>query len=119
MQSAGGELATAQSYLIGHLALEFETSDNFASQVLDLIVYGLPLDYWNQYPHNIQALSSEQIWDATKRYLDADRSLVVLVGNISGFKKDLKKLGTTRVIPLSDLDFGSPHLVQPSAETGK
>ena len=41
------ELDTAQSYLVGHLALEFETSDNVASKVLDLIQDGLPLDYWN------------------------------------------------------------------------
>jgi zinc protease len=105
------ELDTAQSYLIGHLALQFETSDNVASQVLEQIQYGLPLDYWNRYPDNIRALSADQIWDATKRYLDSDRSLVVLVGNLSDLKKDLKKLGPTRVIQLSDIDFGSPDLV--------
>jgi zinc protease len=106
------ELDTAQSYLIGHLALQFETSDNVASQVLEQIQYGLPLDYWNHYPDNIRALSADQIWDATKRYLDSDRSLVVLVGNLSDLKKDLNKLGPTRVIQLSDIDFGSPDLVR-------
>jgi zinc protease len=112
------ELDTAQSYLIGHLALEFETSDNYASKTLDLIQYGLPLDYWNTYPNNIRALSTEQIWEATKRYLDSDRNLLVLVGNLADFKKDLKKFGPTRVIPLTDMDFGSPNLVQTLDKAG-
>ena len=47
------ELDTAQSYLVGHLALEFETSDNVAGKVLDLIEDGLPLDYWNHYPEKV------------------------------------------------------------------
>lgn len=106
------ELDTAQSYLVGHLALEFETSENVASKVLELILDGLPLDYWNHYPDEIQALSTDAVGAAAKRYLDGDHSVVVLVGSISDFKKDLKKLGHVRIIPLSDVDFGSPDLVR-------
>jgi zinc protease len=107
-----GELDTAQSYLVGHLALEFETSDNVASKVLELIQDGLPLDYWNHYPEKIQALTTAEVDDAAKRYLDTDHGVVVLVGNISDFKKDLKKLGNAGVIPLQDIDFGSQDLVR-------
>ena len=113
------ELETAQSYLIGHLALEFETSENLASQVLEEIQYGLPLDYWNRYPDRIRALTSEEIWDATKRYLDSDNNLMVLVGNLTDFKKDLKKLGSVRLIPLSEIDFGSADLLRTHGKEGK
>jgi zinc protease len=106
------ELDTAQSYLVGHLALEFETSENVAGKLLELIQNGLPLDYWNRYPDAIQALTTDEVGAAAKRYLDADHDVVVLVGNISEFKKDLKKLGNVRIIPLSDVDFGSPDLVR-------
>ncbi len=106
------ELETAQSYLVGHLALEFETSDNVASKVLELIQDGLPLDYWNHYPDKIQALTTDAVGAAAQRYFDTNHDVIVLVGNISDFKKDLKKLGPVRVIPLSDLDFGSPDLVR-------
>ena len=106
------ELDTAQSYLVGHLALEFETSDNVAGKVLELIQDGLPLDYWNHYPEKIQALTTEQVGGVAKRYLGKDHDVIVLVGSISDFKKDLKKLGHFRVIPLNDIDFGSPDMVR-------
>jgi len=106
------ELETAQDYLIGHQALEFETSDNVASKVLELIQDGLPLDYWNRYPQQVQALTSDAVGAAAQRYLDADHDVVVLVGSIADFKKDLNKLGHVRVIPLTDIDFGSPQLVR-------
>jgi zinc protease len=107
-----GELETAQSYLVGHLALEFETSDNVASKVLDLIEDGLPLDYWSQYPAKVQALTTDQVDAAAQHYLAQDRDTMVLVGNIGNLKKDLKKFGGVRVIPLTDLDLGSPTLVR-------
>jgi len=106
------ELDTAQSYLIGHLALEFETSDNVAGKVLDLIEDGLPLDYWTNYPQKIRDITPEAVDAAAKQYLDTDHDVVVFVGNIADFKKDFKKFGDARVIPLKDLDFGSPGMVK-------
>ena len=106
------ELDTAQSYLVGHLALEFETSDNVAGKILELIQNGLPLDYWNHYAENIQALTTSQVDGAAKRYLDTDHGVMVLVGSVSDFKKDLKKYGQVGFIPLKDLDFGSADLVR-------
>ena len=84
---------------MGHLALEFETSDNLASKVLDLIQDGLPLDYWNQYPENIQALTTDAVGAAARQYLDSDHEVMVLVGNIADFKKDLKKFGQCVLSP--------------------
>ena len=106
----GPELRTAQTYLIGHLALEFETSNNLASQMLELLVHDLPLDYWNRYPERIQTLSTEGVAEATRRYLDPERNVIVLVGDARTFKRELKKLGAHDVISLQDLDFASPTL---------
>ena len=106
------ELETAQSYLVGHMALEFETSDDVAGKVLGLIEDGLPLDYWAQFPARIRAVTTDQVDAAAQRYLSTDHDTMVLVGNISDFKKDLKKFGKARIIPLSDMDLGSPDLVR-------
>jgi zinc protease len=105
------ELETAQGYLIGHLALDFETSDDVASQTLELLVYNLPLDYWNRFPEKIRALTAEEVWDATRQRLAPDTSIIVLVGNLSSFEKDLKKLGPLQFVPLAEVDFGSQELV--------
>jgi zinc protease len=105
------ELETAQGYLIGHLALDFETSEGVASQTLELLVYNLPLDYWNRFPGNIRALTAEQVWNAAGQRLAPENSIIVLVGNLSGFEKDLRKLGPVQFIPLAKVDFGSEELV--------
>lgn len=113
----GPELRTAQSYLIGHMALEFETSNNIASQMLEIMVHDLPLDYWNRFPERIQALSSEDVAEATRRYLDPEKNVVVLVGDARTFSRELNKLGPHDVIPLQDLDLASPTLRR-TARTG-
>jgi zinc protease len=106
------ELETAQSYMVGHMALEFETSDDVAGKVLGLIEDGLSLDYWTQFPARIRAVTTDQVDAAAKRYLSTDHDTMVLVGNISDFKKDFKKFGKARVIPLNNMDLGSPDLVR-------
>jgi len=113
------ELEAARGYLIGHMALDFETSDGIADRLLDLMVHNLPLDYWNRYPDQIRALTADQVWNATRRYLDPERNVVVLVGNVAGFGKDLKKLGPVQVIPLADVDFGAPDLRRAGNEVAK
>lgn len=104
------ELETAQSYLVGHLALEFETSDNVAGKVLDLMEDGLPLDYWTAYPEKVRNVTQDEVDAAARKYLDTDHDVVVFVGNIEDFTKDMKKFGAARVIPLKSVDFGSPDL---------
>jgi zinc protease len=104
------ELQTAKSYLVGHLALEFESSDSVAEKVLGLMVEGLPLDYWNRFPQKIDALTVQDVQAAVRRHLDLEQPVIVLVGNVSEFKKDLKKLGAARIIPIARVDFGSASL---------
>ena len=106
------ELETAQGYLIGHLALEFETSDDVAGKVLDLIDDGLPLDYWTHYTEHVQALTTEAVGAVANRYLDTERNTMVFVGSIADLKKDFKKFGDVVVIPIKDLDFGSEKMVR-------
>ena len=92
------------------MALEFESSDGIAAQALDLVLDGLPPDYWNRFPERIRGLTAEQVSAVLDRYLDPGRATIVLVGDARGFSKDLKKLGTVGVIPLPELDLGSPNL---------
>jgi zinc protease len=108
------EMRTAKSYLIGHMALEFETSDDIAAQTLELLVHGLPLDYWSTFPEKVNALVAPEVTSVAGRYLDGDERLMVLVGNASQFARDLRKFGSHQVIPLQDLDLTSPDLRRPA-----
>lgn len=109
------ELHTAQSYLTGHLALDTESSGELATQMLILMLYNLPLDYWDRFPQRIGELGADDVLNATRHYLDVERNVIVLVGNAASFSRELKKLGDFRVIPIHDLDFGSATLVRTGA----
>ncbi len=111
------ELEQSRDYLVGHMALQFETPTAIAAHVLDLMIHGLPLDYSNREPAIIGDLSTADIWNATRRYLDPSHLAIVLVGNAVEFKKDLNKLGPVQIVPVSVVDFTSPGLDGPSAAT--
>ncbi|MGH9378500.1 MAG: M16 family metallopeptidase [Terriglobia bacterium] len=113
----GTELQNAQNYLVGHMALDFETSQQIADHILSLMIDDLPMDIWNHKAENIQKLSIEDVSAAARQYLNPERAAIVLVGNAAGFKDDLKSLGPARIIPLTDLDLTSSTLEQPSKTT--
>ncbi len=104
------ELDLAQNYLSGHLALDFETTEQVAAHILDLMIYNLPLDYWNRFPEALSRLNSQQIASSTREHLNPDRLVIVLVGNATAFEKDLKELGPYQVIPVGSVDFASTNL---------
>ena len=113
------ELEQALDYLIGHQALDFETSAGIADQFLDLMTYHLPLDTWSAWPAALRKLTPDDIWKATQRYLDPDQATIVLVGNASAFEKEMRRLAATRVIPMDDLDLGSPNLERTGGTSGR
>lgn len=112
---SGGELRTAQSYMVGNLALGFETSEQLASRMLELMAHDLSVDEWNRFAERVEELSADRILDATRRYLDRNRLVVVLVGNAREFEGVLRRFGRARVIPIGKLDLGSPTLERQKA----
>jgi hypothetical protein len=96
------------------MALDFETSQQVAEQLLKLLVDGLPLDYWSRYPQEIRSLTENDVWRVAHEYLNPRTAEIVLVGNAQNFKKDLKRFGAVRIIPLDDVDFASATLEQPA-----
>jgi len=105
---SGAELEMAQNYLVGHQALEFESPSQIANQVLKVLMYHLPLDYWNHFAEHIRSLNTADVLSATQKYLRPDDDVIVLVGDVSAFKSNLKKLGPYRVIPIADANQAFP-----------
>lgn len=103
------ELANVQNYLVGHMALEFETSQQLADRFLSLMIYNLPPNTWNLAGKRTRDLSISDVTQAASRYLDPSRADIILVGNAAGFMNNLKKLGSARMIPLAALNFSALH----------
>lgn len=113
----GRELLNAQNYLIGHMALDFETSQQVADHILKLMIYHLPTDTWNLTPKALRGLSTQEVSSGAKQYLNSADAVIVLVGNAAAFKDGLKSLGTARIIPLAEVDFASNTLKQSPSGT--
>lgn len=110
------EIQNARDYLVGHEALQFESPSQVANQALEMMIYHLPDDYWNQFPKKIRSLTASQVLTATRKYLDPDDDVIVLVGDVNAFRSGLKKLGTVHVIPITELGRAFPQTQKGTAD---
>jgi zinc protease len=110
------EIENARNYLVGHEALQFESPSQVANQVLEMMLYHLPPEYWNQFPQQVRALSADEVLAATRKYLNPDDDVIVLVGNAAAFEDGLKKFGTVRMIPIADVGLAFAETQKTTAD---
>ena len=55
------ELSRAKRYLQLQLPGNFETTQEIAFQLVPVALYGLPLDYYNNYVQNIEAITEADV----------------------------------------------------------
>lgn len=100
------ELAGAKAYLTGSFPLTIETPDAIATQVLNVLFYGLPVEQLQSFRERVNAVSADDIERVARYYLKPDRLAIVLVGNAAAFTSQLRGLGFTTfdVVDMEDLD---------------
>ncbi|MBM3135311.1 MAG: insulinase family protein [Chloroflexi bacterium] len=76
------ELADAQDFLTGSLALRLETNEGMAGAIMEMEVYGLGLDYLQRYPAIIRRLTAEQILAAVQRHAHLPGYALVVAGPV-------------------------------------
>jgi zinc protease len=103
------ELRGAQDYLAGKFPLTIETPGAIATQVLDVLFYGLPLSDIETYRERVNAITPADIQRVARQYLHPDRLSVVLVGNAEAFTGQLAGVGFDRfeLVELPQLDLSS------------
>ena len=79
------ELADAKAYMTGSFPLTIETPDAIATQVLNVLFYGLPLEQLQSFRERVNAVTVDDIQRVARVYLRPDRLSVVLVGNAAAF----------------------------------
>ena len=106
------ELADAQAYLAGSFPLTIETPNEIASQVINNVVYELPVEEISTYRERVLAVTPDDIQRVARMYISPDRLSVVLVGNAKAFLPQLKSVGFAEfeVIPIEQLDLMSATL---------
>ena len=86
------ELEKAKRYLQLQLPGEFETTGDIASQLVPVVVHGLPLDYYNSYTERIGGVTVTDVQRVAQRYVDPSRFAVVIVGDRKAIEAGLKAL---------------------------
>jgi zinc protease len=111
------ELSDAKAYLTGSFPLTIETPDAIATQVLNVLFYGLPVEQLQSFRDLVNAVRTDDIERVARYYLQPDRLSIVLVGNAAAFLPQLKGLGFTsvEVIEADDLDLMAADLRRPGS----
>ena len=108
------ELRGAQDYMVGHFPLTIELSDAIATQVLNQLFYGLPVDDLPKYRERVLRVTPDDIQRVARWFIRPDRLSIVLVGNADAFVNDLKGIGfgSYERIPIENVDVLSADLMR-------
>lgn len=92
------ELSVAKKAIVGGFALSLESPSNILSRLLDVVDYGLPADYWDQYPQKVQAVTAADIERVAKQYIGTGRIQLIAVGERKEIEEGLAKYGPVTVL---------------------
>jgi zinc protease len=91
------EEETAKNLLTGVYSIRLETPDGIASQLAMVKSMGLPNDYMEKYISRIRAVTTAQMQEVSKKYIDPENSAIVVVGDASKIGAALGKFGEVKV----------------------
>jgi len=94
------ELESNKHALIRSYPSEFETVEGISTNLANLIVYGLPDTYFNDYIQKINAVTLQDVNRVANKYLDPSKMVIVVVGDRKVIEPRLKELE----LPISILD---------------
>jgi predicted Zn-dependent peptidase len=96
------ELLKTKRYLQLGLPADFETTQQIATALVPVALYNLPLDYYNNYVQNIEAIRQADVQRVAKEYINPSSLAIVVVGDRKSIESGLKAVGTG---PISIRDF--------------
>ncbi|MBI4547675.1 MAG: insulinase family protein [Ignavibacteriae bacterium] len=92
------ELTYVKKGLLGNFALTFETPSQIAGNLQNIILYGLPEDYYENYLRNIESITLNDIQRVAQKYLDTSKMAVVVVGDLTKIKEPVSAMKLGEVI---------------------
>jgi zinc protease len=86
------ELANTKALYNGQFALGLENPARTASFARNILINGLPKDFYKTYLQKVNAVTKEDIQRVAQKYFNSSNTRVVVVGNTSQMKESLSKL---------------------------
>jgi len=99
------EMDRAKHYLALSYPANFQTISSTAFQLDEMATYGLEEDYFSRYIDNILAPTADDLQRAAERYLDPERMIIVLVGDLRVIEEPVRalQLGPLEVIGIDEI----------------
>ncbi|MGI9077651.1 MAG: M16 family metallopeptidase [Gemmatimonadaceae bacterium] len=86
------ELAKAKRLRQLELPALFESTGDIASQLIPVVLYDLPGDYYNGYVQQVERVTQADVQRVARRYVDTGKLAVVIVGDRTMLESSLKGL---------------------------
>ena len=96
------ELSRAKRYLQLQLPGNFETTQQIAAALVPVALYGLPLDYYNNYVQSVEAVTQADVARVAQQYINPGSLAIVIVGDRKTIEQGLK---STNIGPISIRDM--------------
>jgi predicted Zn-dependent peptidase len=91
------ELTLATSYLDGVFPIRYETTAAIAAALANLVIFGLPTDYFDAYREHVRAITTTDVRRAAEQYLHPEELQLVIVGDADATRSSLEALGAGEV----------------------
>jgi len=91
------ELEEKKRSVVARFALSLESPQTVLNFAITRKVYGLPEDYWDNYPAQISAVTPDDVQRVARKYLNLDNIQIVAVGDATKIKPVLEKYGKVTV----------------------
>ncbi|MCK5029166.1 MAG: insulinase family protein [Bacteroidales bacterium] len=100
-------LSLFKTILTGSFARSLEDPQTIARFAFNSIKYDLPEDYYQTYLEKIDEVTKEQVQVVSKKYIDANQAIIVVIGDKNKLYEDLKKYSSTGEVEIYDIN-GNP-----------
>jgi zinc protease len=91
------ELERAKNFVALRLPQNFETTGQIAARIAELVMYDLPLDYYENYVQRVMAVTAADVQRVAREYVHPGRSAVVVVGDRQTIEAGLRALPVGQV----------------------
>ena len=99
------ELSRAENYLTLKYPGNFQSVAQVADQLVDLFLYRLGDQYFDEYNSRVRAVTKEDVQRVARRYLDPEKMAIVVVGDRKQVEQGIAglSLGTIRNLTIEDV----------------
>lgn len=99
------ELKQAKAAIAGSFGRSLESPQTVANFALNVIKYGLPKDYYNNYLKSLDAVTKEDVLAVAKKFIRPENATIVIVGKGVDIADKLKPFGEVKYFDINGEPF--------------